>query len=162
MADIETSVVISARTDDLQSGREVASSAVQAATDAMRAQFAALGAAAQQAQAQLGAAAGQIGASIGTLQAKAANLAGSVGDGIASKAGGSSGRSFGHGMTRQSGTGPAQVGASSDSVRTWRAELQEQLLAEHNFFGQSKDEELAFWQDKLALADAGSSARLAV
>jgi hypothetical protein len=40
MADIETSVVISAQTDGLQSGMEAAASSVQAATDAMRAQFA--------------------------------------------------------------------------------------------------------------------------
>ena len=51
MADIETSVVISAQTDDLQSGMEAASNSVQVATDAMRAQFAGLGAAAQQAPA---------------------------------------------------------------------------------------------------------------
>jgi hypothetical protein len=82
MADIETSVVISAQTDGLQSGMEVASNSVQAATDAMRAQFAGLGAAAQQAQSQLGAAATQIGSSIGALQAKAAGLAGSIGDGM--------------------------------------------------------------------------------
>jgi hypothetical protein len=46
MADIETSVVISAQTDELQSGMEAAANSVQAATDAMRAQFAGLGAAA--------------------------------------------------------------------------------------------------------------------
>jgi hypothetical protein len=41
MADIETSVVISAQTDDLQSGMEAAANSVQAATEAMKAQFAA-------------------------------------------------------------------------------------------------------------------------
>jgi hypothetical protein len=82
MADIETSVVISAQTDGLQSGMEVASSSVQAATDAMRAQLAGLGVAAQQAQAQLGAAAAQIGSSIGALQTGAASLAGSIGNGM--------------------------------------------------------------------------------
>jgi hypothetical protein len=82
MPDIETSVVISAQTDGLQSGMEAASSSVQAATDAMRAQFAGLGAAAQQAQTQISAASAQVGSSIGALQAKAANLAGSVGDGM--------------------------------------------------------------------------------
>ena len=35
-------------------------------------------------------------------------------------------------------------------------------MAEQSFFGQSKAEELAFWQDKLALTEAGSNARLAV
>lgn len=82
MADIETSVVISAQTDGLQSGMEIASSSVQAATDAMRAQLAGLGVAAQQAQAQLGAAAAQIGSSIGALQTGAASLAGSIGNGM--------------------------------------------------------------------------------
>ena len=47
-------------------------------------------------------------------------------------------------------------------MSAWRAELQEQLLTEQSFFGQSKSEELAFWQDKLALTEAGSNARLAV
>jgi len=110
MAGIETSVVISAQTDGLQSGLEAASNSVQVATDAMRTQLAGLGSAALQAQSQISTAAAQVGSSIGA----------------------------------------------------WRAELQEQLLAEQSFFGQSKSEELAFWQDKLALTQAGSSARLAV
>ncbi len=82
MADIETSVVISAQTDDLQSGMEAAANSVQAATEAMRAQFAGLGAAAQQAQSQIGTASAQVESSIGALQAKAASIAGSVGDGM--------------------------------------------------------------------------------
>src|SRR6516165_8083164 len=81
MTDIETSVVISAQTDELQSGMEAAANSVQAATDAMRAQFAGLGAAAQQAQMQISAASAQVGSSIGALQARAASIAGSV-DGI--------------------------------------------------------------------------------
>src|SRR6516164_11778559 len=82
MADIETSVVISAQTDDLQSGMEAASNSVQVATGAMRAHFAGLGTAAQQAQSQINTAAAQVGSSIGALQSKAAELAGSVGDGM--------------------------------------------------------------------------------
>ncbi|MBV8090352.1 MAG: hypothetical protein JO139_12410 [Alphaproteobacteria bacterium] len=78
MADIETSVIISAQTDDLQSAMEAASNSVQAATDAMRAQFAGLGAAAQQVQTQISSAAAQVGSSIGALQSKAASLAGSL------------------------------------------------------------------------------------
>ena len=78
MTDIETSVVISAQTDELQSGLEAAANSVQAATDAMRAQFAGLGAAAQQAQMQISAASTQVGSSIGALQARAASMAGSV------------------------------------------------------------------------------------
>ena len=81
MTDIETSVVISAQTDELQSGMEAAANSVQAATDAMRAQFAGLGVAAQQAQMQISAASAQVGSSIGVLQARAASIAGSV-DGI--------------------------------------------------------------------------------
>jgi len=81
MTDIETSVVISAQTDELQSGMEAAANSVQAATDAMRAQFAGLGVAAQQAQMQISAASAQVGSSIGALQARAASIAGSV-DGI--------------------------------------------------------------------------------
>ena len=78
MADIETSVIISAQTDDLQSAMEAASNSVQAATDAKRAQFAGLGAAAQQVQTQISSAAAQVGSSIGALQSKAASLAGSL------------------------------------------------------------------------------------
>jgi hypothetical protein len=82
MADIETSVVISAQIDGLRSGMEAASNSVQAATDAMRTQLAGLGDIAQQAQSQLSATTGQIGSSVGALQAKAAGLAGPVSGGI--------------------------------------------------------------------------------
>ncbi len=82
MADIETSVVISAQIDGLRSGMEAASNSVQAATDAMRAQLAGLGDIAQQAQSQLNAATGQIGTGIGALQTKTADLAGSIGAGM--------------------------------------------------------------------------------
>ena len=50
MADIETSVVISAQIDGLRSGMEAASNSVQAATDAMRTQLAGLGDIARQAR----------------------------------------------------------------------------------------------------------------
>src|ERR1700751_2128322 len=160
MSDIETSVVISAQTDDLQSGMEAASNSVQVATDAMRAQFAGLGAAAQQAQSQINAAA-QVGSSIGTLQSKTANFAGQIGDSLMPNSGGADSRNFGQGAARSNTSGLARGGAGSDSLSAWRAELQEQLLAEQSFFGQSKEEELAFWQDKLALTEAGSNARLA-
>jgi hypothetical protein len=96
MADIETSVVIGAQTDDLQSAMEAASNSVQAATDAMRAQFASLGAAAQQEQSQINSAAAQVGSSIGALQSQTASLAGSFDPGqIANSAlGGSNGSSL--------------------------------------------------------------------
>ncbi len=162
MADIETSVLISAQTDDLQSGMEAASNSVQAATDAMRAQFAGLGAAAQQAQSHINTAASQVGSSIDALQSKAASLAGSVGDSLTPNGGVADSRNLGQGVARSNAASAAGNGAGSDSVSAWRAELQEQLLAEQSFFGQSKDEELAFWQDKLALTEAGSNARLAV
>ncbi len=83
MADIETSVIISAQIDGLRSGMEAATNSVQAATDAMRTQLAGLGDIAQQAQSQLNAATGQIGTGIGALQSKAADLAGSLGPGMA-------------------------------------------------------------------------------
>jgi len=82
MADIETSVVISAQIDGLRSGMEAASNSVQAATDAMRAQLAGLGDIAQQAQSQLNAATSQIGTGVGALQTKTADLAGSLAAGI--------------------------------------------------------------------------------
>ena len=162
MADIETSVVISAQTDDLQSGMEAASNSVQVATDAMRTQFAGLGAAAQQAQSQINTAAAQVGSSIGALQSKAASLAGQIGDSLTPNSGDADGRNSGQGAVRSNAPAPARSRAGSDSLSAWRAELQEQLLAEQSFFGQSKAEELAFWQDKLALTEAGSNARLAV
>src|SRR6516164_8157496 len=120
MADIETSVVISAQTDDLQSGMEAASNSVQVATDSMRAQFAGLGAAAQQAQSQINVAAAQVGSSIGALQSKTANLAGQIGDSLTPNSGGADSRNFGRGAARSNTT---------DSVSAWRAELQEHLLA---------------------------------
>jgi len=161
MADIETSVVISAQTDDLQSGMEAASNSVQVATDAMRTQLAGLGAAAQQAQSQINTAAAQVGSSIGALQSKAASLAGSIGNSLTPNGGVADSRDFAQ-PARSTATTPGRNGTSGNSVSAWRAELQEQLLAEQSFFGQSKDEELAFWQDKLALTEAGSNARLAV
>jgi hypothetical protein len=83
MADIETSVVINAQTDGLQSGMEAAANSVQAATEAMRTQLAGLGSTAQQAQTQLGGAVSQIGSSISALQSNLAGLAGSVGQTVA-------------------------------------------------------------------------------
>src|SRR4029077_11318125 len=80
MAEIETSVVIRAETDDLQSGLETAANAVRAATAAMQTQFADMGVAAQQAQLQISAAATRVGSSIDELQQKTANLAGSASD----------------------------------------------------------------------------------
>src|SRR6267143_2900112 len=82
MADLETSVVISAQTDDLQSGMEAAANAVRAATGEMQAQFANMGVAAQQAQLHIGDATTQVGSSIGELQQKAAGLAGSVSESV--------------------------------------------------------------------------------
>jgi hypothetical protein len=87
MADIETSVVISAQIDGLRSGMEAATNSVQAATDAMRTQLAGLGDIAQQAQGQLNSATGQIGTGIGALQTKVAALSGSMGAGITPSSG---------------------------------------------------------------------------
>src|SRR5438874_1023124 len=83
MAEIGSSVVVSAQMDGLRSRMEAASNSVQAATDAMRAQLAGLGDIAQQAQSQLNAATSQIGTGVGALQTKSADLAGSLGAGMA-------------------------------------------------------------------------------
>jgi hypothetical protein len=177
MADIETSVVISAQTDDLQSGMEAATNSVQAATEAMKAQFASLGAAAQQAQSQISATVAQIGATIGTLQSKVASLAGTIGDGMiphfavadgqqptgaGQQSGGGLGNADGARATGHSGAAAATQGAANDRLQQWRAELQTQLLDEGAFFRDSKADEVSFWQEKLALTEAGSKARFAV
>ena len=176
MADMETSVVINAQTDGLQSGLEAAANSVQAATEGMKTQFAALSAAAQQAQAQISAAAAQIGSTIGALQSKAASLAGSIGSGMLEKASdpstslGSSGASAVRQQRtdRPSGSTGARIGGdgagrgTDDRLPQWRADLQSKLLDERAFFRDSKAEELAFWQEKLALTEAGSKARIAV
>jgi hypothetical protein len=179
MADIETSVVISAQTDDLQSGMEAASNSVQAATEAMKAQFAGLGASAQQAQSQISAAVAQIGATIGALQSKVASLAGSVGDGVmpnlsaverggqqlggsGQQPGGGLGSGGGQRAAKNSGATAAAQGGANDRLQQWRAELQDQLADEGAFFRDSKAEELSFWQEKLALTEEGSKARFAI
>jgi hypothetical protein len=181
MADLETSVVISAQTDDLQSGMEAASNSVQAATEGMKAQFAGLGESAQQAQSQISTAVAQIGATIASLQSKVANLAGSMGGSVIPNVtavdgprdgeqfagvgheGGDGLRSGGRPRAIGSSGGAASArGAATDGLQQWRAELQARLLDEGAFFRDSKAEELSFWQDKLALTEAGSKARLAI
>jgi hypothetical protein len=154
MADLETNVVISADTGDLQSGLADAADAVESATGAMRAQLAALAAAAGEAQSRVGAALGQIGAAIGALQAKGASLAGAAGGSLAPTAA----------VARLRNQAPAlgASGGGDDQMRQWRTELQQQLADEQNFFADSKAQELAFWQDKLALTEQGSNARYAV
>ena len=82
MADIETSVVISAQIDGLRSGMEAAANSVQTATDAMRTQLAGLGDIAEQAQSQITATTGQVGSGLGALQSQAADLAGSIGGSV--------------------------------------------------------------------------------
>jgi hypothetical protein len=162
LADIETSVAITAQTDDLQSGMQTAANAVETATEAMRAQFAGLGAAAQQAQSHINGAAAQIGSAVGALQAKAANLAGSAAGGLAAMPGpgGRRGQNAGISVTEIGGRGSS--GGEQDRVSQWRGELQSQLSAEQAYFADSKAEELAFWQGKLSLTESGSKEQLAV
>jgi hypothetical protein len=163
VADIETSVAITAQTADLQSGMETAANSVEAATEAMRAQFAGLGAAAQQAQSHIGAAAAQIGSTISALQVKAAGLAGSMSGAMTQSGNAASARGQAPGISvTQQGGGNPQGGGSQNRLQEWRAELQSQLSDEQAFFSDSKAEELAFWQDKLALTEAGSKDQLAV
>jgi hypothetical protein len=161
VADIETSVAITARTDGLQSGLQEAAAAVGSATGAMKVQFAELGSAAQSAQASIGAAAAQIGSTISELQAKAANLSGA-----ATSIGGSdnsiaSGVQFGGISVREQSSSSNSADPAS-RFQIWRNQLQGQLAEEQSFYNDSKAEELAFWQDKLALTEAGSKDRLAV
>jgi hypothetical protein len=161
VADIETSVAITTQTDGLQSGLKTAADAVGAATGSMKAQFTDLASAAQRAQANIGTAAAQIGSTISALQAKAANLSGATKTTGGSGNSGNSGEQFRGISVREQSSG----GASRDSasqVQTWRAELQSQLAEEQSFYNESKAEELAFWQDKVALTEAGSKDRLAV
>ena len=162
MADIETSVAITAQTEDLQSGMQTAANSVEAATETMKAQLAGLGTAAQQAQSYITAAAAQIGSTIGALQAKAANLS-SAASGVGSITAATSplGRGGGSSVI-QAGVSSQSGGGAQNRVQEWRAELQSQLGDEQAFFADSKAEELAFWQDKLALTQAGSKEQLAV
>lgn len=134
MADIETSVAITARTEDLQSGMQTAANAVQPATEAMKAQLAGLGTAAQQAQSYITAAAAQIGSTIGALQAKAANLSVSAASGMGSIAAAASshGQGGGRSLIQVGGSGQSGGGAQS-RVQEWRAELQSQLGDEQAF-----------------------------
>jgi hypothetical protein len=119
MADVETSVVISAQIDGLRSGMEAAANSVQTATDAMRTQLAGLGDIAQQAQAQLTAATGQVGTGIGALQSQAADLAGSIGGSMIPSgglAGGGSGAA-------QTGAQPGGQQEATSDEKVWDEEL---------------------------------------
>lgn len=49
--------------------------------------------------------------------------------------------------------------AHDDRVQQWTDQLHQQLVAEQNYFADSKSEELKFWEDKLQLTAAGSKAR---
>jgi hypothetical protein len=60
------------------------------------------------------------------------------------------------------GAGRTPKAAADDRMSQWREQLQQQLIAERNFFSDSKAEELAFWQEKLKLTENGSKIRLQV
>ena len=144
MADVETSVVISAQIDGLRSGMEAAANSVQSATDAMRTQLAGLGDIAQQAQSQLAAATGQIGTGVGALQSKAADLAGSISAGMLPTSG------------LADGSGSGSVGAGSAFSSQHETSSDEKLW----------DEELLAYQkfqtdrEKLDLQSAQTSLRI--
>ena len=121
MADMETSVVISAQIDGLRSGMEAAANSVQTATDAMRTQLAGLGDIAQQSQSQLTAATDQIGSGIGALQSKAADLVGSIGGGMAPSSGLGGGGASGSVAT---GTARGSQQDASGDEKLWDEELQ--------------------------------------
>jgi hypothetical protein len=159
VADIETSVAITAQTDDLQSGMAGAADSVEAATGAMKAQFADLGIAAQQAQDHIGSAAAQIGSTVSVLQARVASLAGSANGAIG---GHDNGVAQFPGISVRQQDNAAGSGGSASRLQAWRAELQSQLSEERSFYSDSKAEELTFWQDKLSVTEAGSKEQLAV
>jgi hypothetical protein len=48
-------------------------------------------------------------------------------------------------------------GGDKSRVAAWQAELEEMKAAEENYFNFSKQRELEFWQDKLALVEEGSN-----
>jgi len=47
-------------------------------------------------------------------------------------------------------------------MQKWKNELQQRLVAEQNYFGDSKREELQFWEEKKGLTEAGSKESYAV
>ena len=53
-------------------------------------------------------------------------------------------------------------GGDKSRVSAWRDQLDQKLMAEKNYFADSKSEELAFWQAKLGLTTQGSQEQLAV
>jgi hypothetical protein len=66
------------------------------------------------------------------------------------------GRALGtEGRSRGGGRGGGTKGATSE-MELWQQELDQRLMAEHQFFADSTAEELAFWQAKLALTKNGS------
>src|SRR5205823_2538595 len=64
--------------------------------------------------------------------------------------------------TGSSGTTASTQRGANDRLQQWRTDLQSQLIDEGAFFRDSKAEELSFWQEKLALTEAGSKARFAI
>lgn len=52
--------------------------------------------------------------------------------------------------------GPKGKSGGASNVSLWREQLQAQLTAEHDFYGDSTGEEIAFWQSKVSLTKAGS------
>ncbi len=79
MADIETSIAITAQTDDLLSGMRSAADAVQATVDGIKSQFADLSSVAQQTQTDIATASTQVKSAISELQVSTAQLAGLAG-----------------------------------------------------------------------------------
>jgi hypothetical protein len=74
VADIETSVAITAQVDDLLSGMKSAADAVETAVETIKAQFSDLSSVAQNARSEIAATATQIESTIGALQANTVSL----------------------------------------------------------------------------------------
>lgn len=79
-------------------------------------------------------------------------------------------KTFGGGEGPQAESGPAkrpapqiaETGGGASMVEKWREEFQERQIAEQNFFRDSTQEELNFWEQKLALTSKGSKDQLEV
>lgn len=112
----------------------------------------------QQAQRVVNEAANNIKSDLAGINADLAYLAG-IASGAAAPTPAPGGGGSGRPGTAKAGGGKS--GAASQ-MEQWREELQQQLIAEQNFYKDSTAEELAFWQQKLALTKNGSKEQFEV
>ena len=167
MSDIETSVAITARTEDLQSGMQTAANSVESATEAMKAQFfrilASLPSKRNPMSLPLRRKSDRQLARCRPKSREPSCQLGTAGS-VNPIAGATSsyGRSGGISVTQTGVSSQSSGRALKSAAGVALPDLQSQLSDEQAFFADSKAEELAFWQDKLALTQAGSKEQLAV